>query len=135
MGRTRLSCGGGMVRYATIGAAVALGLVMPGAMARESPPAEYKALVAKHAKANGIPESLVHRVIMRESRYQPHLVGRCGCYGMMQIKPATARSMGYSGDASGLLDADTNMTYAVRYLAGAYRAAGGDHDRAVALYA
>jgi soluble lytic murein transglycosylase-like protein len=27
------------------------------------------------------------------------------------------------------------MTYAVRYLAGAYRVAGGDEDRAVALYA
>ena len=27
------------------------------------------------------------------------------------------------------------MTYAVKYLAGAYRAAGGNHDRAVALYA
>ena len=27
------------------------------------------------------------------------------------------------------------MTYAVKYLAGAYRAAGGNPDRAVALYA
>ncbi|HEX5779616.1 MAG TPA: lytic transglycosylase domain-containing protein, partial [Xanthobacteraceae bacterium] len=34
-----------------------------------------------------------------------------------------------------LLDAETNMTYAMKYLAGAYRAAGGNPDRAVALYA
>jgi hypothetical protein len=27
------------------------------------------------------------------------------------------------------------MTYAMRYLAGAHRAAGGSHDRAIALYA
>jgi soluble lytic murein transglycosylase-like protein len=53
----------------------------------------------------------------------------------MQIKPATARGMGYSGNAAGLLDADTNMPYAVKYLANAYRVAGGNHDRAVALYA
>ena len=33
--------------------------------------AEYDALVATHAKANGVPEALVHRVIVRESRYQP----------------------------------------------------------------
>jgi soluble lytic murein transglycosylase-like protein len=43
--------------------------------------------------------------------------------------------MGYRGDVRGLLDADTNMTYAVKYLANAYRVAGGNHDRAVALYA
>jgi soluble lytic murein transglycosylase-like protein len=53
----------------------------------------------------------------------------------MQIKPATARGLGYGGSASGLLDADTNMTYAVKYLANAYKVAGGNHDRAVALYA
>ena len=41
---------------------------------------------------------------------------------------------GLSGDAKGLLDPDTNMTYAVKYLAGAYRAAGCDADRAVSYY-
>ena len=41
----------------------------------------------------------------------------------MQIKHATARGVGYTGSASGLFDAETNLTYAVRYLAGAYRAA------------
>ena len=35
------------------------------------------------------------------------------------------------GTAEGLLDPDTNLTYAVKYLAGAYRAAGGDHNRAL----
>jgi soluble lytic murein transglycosylase-like protein len=53
----------------------------------------------------------------------------------MQIKLATARSMGYRGDAAGLLDADTNMTYAAKYLAGAYHVAGGNADRAVHYYA
>jgi soluble lytic murein transglycosylase-like protein len=53
----------------------------------------------------------------------------------MQIKHATARGVGYRGPASGLLDPETNLTYAVRYLAGAYRAAGGNSRRAVAYYA
>jgi len=53
----------------------------------------------------------------------------------MQIKLATARGVGYTGTAQGLLDPDTNLTYAVKYLAGAYRAAGGDQNRAVAYYA
>ncbi len=96
---------------------------------------EYDALIAAHAQANNVPEALVHRVIMRESRYQPNLVGRGGTIGLMQIKLATARSLGYSGDAAGLRDPDTNLTYAVKYLAGAYRAAHGDHGRAMHYYA
>jgi hypothetical protein len=52
----------------------------------------------------------------------------------MQIRLGTAKAMGYSGGADGLLDADTNMTYAVKYLAGAYRAAGGNEARAVSYY-
>ncbi len=55
--------------------------------------------------------------------------------GLMQIKAATARGVGYSGQPAGLLNAETNLTYAVRYLAGAYRLAGGDHNRAVSYYA
>jgi soluble lytic murein transglycosylase-like protein len=103
-----------------------------GALAQR---AQYEALVAAHAKANDVPEELVHRVIVHESRYQPHLVGRGGTIGLMQIKLATARGLGYTGTAEGLRDPDTNLTYAVKYLAGAYRAANGDHHRAMSYYA
>jgi soluble lytic murein transglycosylase-like protein len=82
-----------------------------------------------------VPVALVHRVIMRESRYNATLVGRGGTIGLMQIKLATARGLGYTGSAEGLRDPDTNLAYAVKYLAGAYRAANGDHDRAVRYYA
>ena len=92
------------------------------------------ALVSKHAAAYGVPEKLVRRVIHIESKGQPHLISK-GNYGLMQIRLGTAKAMGYHGTPQGLLDADTNMTYAVRYLAGAYKAAGGNHNRAVALYA
>src|ERR1700689_5745338 len=97
--------------------------------------AEYDALVATHARANGVPEALVHRVIVRETRYRPGLVGRGGAIGLMQIKLATARGLGYTGDAAGLRDPETNLAYAVKYLAGAYRAAKGDYDRAVHYFA
>ena len=92
-------------------------------------------MIARHAQMNGVPEPLVRRVVMRESRGNPRAVGRGGAMGLMQIKTATARAMGYGGSAAGLLDAETNLTYAVRYLAGAYRVAGGNHDRAVSNYA
>lgn len=52
----------------------------------------------------------------------------------MQIRHATARGLGYTGSAAGLLDANTNLTYAVAYLANAYRVAGGNERRAVSLY-
>ena len=108
---------------------------LPFSQAANAQNAEYNALVATHAQANGVPEILVHRVIVRESRYQPALVGRGGTIGLMQIKLATARGLGYTGDAVGLRDPNINLTYAVKYLAGAYRAANGDHRRAMAYYA
>ena len=114
-------------------AAVATLLASPHAAAQQR--AQYETLVATHAKANNVPEALVHRVILRESRYQPNLVGRCGCIGLMQIKLATARGLGYTGDAQGLRDPNTNLTYGVKYLAGAYRAANGDHNRTMHFYA
>jgi len=92
------------------------------------------AMIARHAAANGVPAELVRRVVMRESGYNPR-ARNAGALGLMQIKHATARSMGYSGSAAGLLDAETNLTYAVKYLAGAYHAAGGNQGRAIALYA
>jgi len=94
----------------------------------------YAEMVARHAAANGVPVSLVHRVIMRESRYNPRAVSK-GNYGIMQIRLGTARAMGYTGTASGLLDPEVNMTYAVKYLAGAYKTAGGSEGGAVANYA
>jgi soluble lytic murein transglycosylase-like protein len=91
-------------------------------------------MIARHAAANGLPVELVHRVVIRESGYNPR-ARNGGNLGLMQIKYATARGVGYAGPASGLMDPETNLTYAVRYLAGAYQAAGGNASRAVALYA
>jgi soluble lytic murein transglycosylase-like protein len=85
------------------------------------------------ASAAGLPASLVARVIHRESGGNPRAM-HAGNYGLMQIRLSTARAMGYAGSAAGLLDPQTNMTYALRYLAGAYRAAGGNENRAIALY-
>ena len=96
---------------------------------------DLDAMIARHAQMEGVPEALVHRVVIRESRYDPRAVGSGGAMGLMQIKYSTARAMGYTGSPAGLLDADTNLTYAVRYLAGAYRVAHGNSDRAVMNYA
>jgi soluble lytic murein transglycosylase-like protein len=103
--------------------------------AHAQPRADYQAMAAYHAKANDVPYDLVHRVIMRESKYDASLMGRGGAIGLMQIKLPTARGVGYSGSAEGLRDPNTNLLYGIKYLAGAYRAAHGDHNRAVRYYA
>ena len=112
-----------------------LGALLVSATAARADTTALEGLIARHAAANGVPAALVHRVVKRESNYNPRAVGRGGAMGLMQIKHATARGMGYSGPASGLLDAETNLSFAVPYLAGAYRVAGGNQDRAVSYYA
>lgn len=91
------------------------------------------ALIAEHARANKVPEAFVHRVVKRESNYNARAKGG-SALGLMQIKHATARGLGYSGDASGLYDPDTNLKYGIAYLAGAYRAAKGDLEQAYRYY-
>lgn len=95
---------------------------------------EIRQLVNKWADTYQVPRTLVHRVIQRESDYRAE--ARNGpYYGMMQILPETARGIGFQGPSSALLDADTNLRWAVKYLRGAWLLADGSETRAVQLYA
>lgn len=91
-------------------------------------------LITQYAAFYEVPVELVRRVVKRESNFLPGAYNN-GHWGLMQIKHATARGMGYRGSAKGLLDAETNLKYAVKYLRGAYLVADGDHDLAVRYYA
>lgn len=91
-------------------------------------------LAHRTADRYGVPRELVHRVIMRESRYNP--AARNGPYwGLMQIHPQTARTMGFRGEPHELLDPATNLRYGVRYLRGAWLVSNGNLDAAVGWYA
>ena len=95
---------------------------------------ELRALINRYAAIHEIPVSLLHRVIIRESTHRPK--ARNGpYYGLMQILPETARTMGHRGPPSELLDAETNLKYAGKYLRGAWLLSDGDHDTAVQWYA
>lgn len=87
--------------------------------------AGYTTLVARYAASYGVPESLAHAVISVESNYRPNLRGGAGEIGLMQIKPATARAMGYSGSAGGLFNPETNIKYGMKYLGMAHQLSGG----------
>lgn len=95
---------------------------------------ELDRLIAYYAKLNNIPEELVHRVVKRESTYNPRAYN-AGNYGLMQIRYNTAKGLGYEGPAEGLFDAETNLKYATKYLAGAWMVADNQNDGAVRLYA
>lgn len=96
-------------------------------------PTRLNALIEKYSRLHEIPVDLVHRVVHRESRYNPAAYSK-GNYGLMQIRYNTAKAMGYDGPADGLFDAETNIKYAVKYLKGAWVVADNDHDQAVRLY-
>ena len=101
-----------MIRSLCMAAAVlSLAAVMP-AEARSRAPIDangnLSALISQYSATYGVPASLIRRVIARESGGNPRAVSR-GNYGLMQIKLGTARSLGYTGGAAGLLDPDTNM--------------------------
>jgi soluble lytic murein transglycosylase-like protein len=111
----------------------------PDPVSRAAPPLypnetpQLRQLINQYADLYEVPRPLVHRVVIRESTHNPG--ARNGPYmGLMQIHPNTARGMGYTGPAAGLLDAETNLTYAVKYLRGAWLLSDGSYDTAVKWY-
>ena len=125
----------------TLLALAACGRRAPTAQVSRSAPALYpnetpelRALINRYADIHDIPASLIHRVIQRESDYRPR--ARNGPYwGMMQILPQTARTMGHRGPPDELLDPEVTLRYAGRYLRGAYIVADGNEAEAVQWYA
>lgn len=86
---------------------------------------KYGMIVARYARAYGVPVDLAHAVIKVESNYRVNARGRAGEVGLMQIKPATARMMGYSGTTKGLYTPETNIKYGMKYLGKAHKLGGG----------
>ena len=99
--------------------------VVSAAAKADEPKQSYGTLIARYAVQHGISVSLAHAVIRVESNYRPHARGRAGEVGLMQIKPATARMMGYAGSTTGLFDPETNIKYGMKYLAKAQKLGGG----------
>lgn len=87
--------------------------------------AGFDAIIARHAAANDVPLALAHAVIEVESSYRPHVRGAAGEVGLMQIKPATARGLGFRGSVKALFDPETNIRFGMKYLGEARRRGDG----------
>jgi soluble lytic murein transglycosylase-like protein len=96
--------------------------------------AELRELINQYAEVYDLPPTLIHRLAIRESTHNP--AARNGpYYGLLQILPATARSMGFQGKPTDLLDAETNLKYAGKYLKGAWMLSDGDQATPIKWYA
>ena len=133
--RSRVALTGGLLRASL--SALALFAACASARAASEEPAhsaELDAAIIKQAQRNGVPEKLVRRIVMRESRYNPRARNH-SFWGLMQISYPTAKSMGFKGTPQDLLNPIVNLRYAVPYLANAFVIAGKREDAAVRLYA
>ena len=95
------------------------------ASAKSSKKTPYEKLIRAHAKANGVPYNLARAVVSVESNFRANARGAAGEVGLMQIKPATARGMGYRGSRKALYNPSNNIKYGMRYLGKAHKLAGG----------
>jgi soluble lytic murein transglycosylase-like protein len=95
---------------------------------------ELGSIASRYAEEAGIPDTLVRAVVRVESDWDQSMTGLAGEIGLMQIKPDTARDMGFVGGDEKLYDPDTNIRWGVRYLAEAWRLANGDLCQTVLKY-
>ncbi|MBB5073167.1 soluble lytic murein transglycosylase-like protein [Bartonella callosciuri] len=95
-------------------------------VAAKIPARPYESLIQKVANKYKVPVNLVHAVVRVESNYKARTKGAAGEIGLMQIKPSTARGLGFKGSVQDLYDPATNLEYGMRYLARAYKLSGGN---------
>lgn len=80
--------------------------------------------VAEVAARHGVPARFAVAVARVESRLRCQAVGRHGELGPLQIKPATARGLGYTGPTSALNSCGAGLEWGMRHLAIAYQRCG-----------
>ncbi|WP_421693300.1 transglycosylase SLT domain-containing protein [Aestuariivirga sp.] len=83
-------------------------------------------LIKAMAPAQGVPTWFALRIARVESNYNSHMRGAAGEYGVFQMKCATAKGIGFSGNCAALLDPRTNIHWGLRHLALAIGASDGN---------
>lgn len=75
----------------------------------------YLDIILRVSKEKGVDPALVLAVIQQESGFNPKAHSPAGALGLMQVMPATARSMGLK-DTRQLLNPEVNIKYGVQYI-------------------
>ena len=96
--------------------------------------ARFLPLIEAEARPRGLPPEVADAVMRIESGYDSSVVGGVGERGLMQLLPSTAAMLGFKGTLEELAEPETNIRLGVRYLAEAWRLAGGDLCRTLMKY-
>lgn len=83
-------------------------------------------LIKNMAPQYGVPTWFALRIAKVESGYNPNTRGAAGEYGVYQMKCATAKGIGFSGNCSELLNASTNIRVGLKHLSMAMKLSGGN---------
>lgn len=84
----------------------------------------------KAAKEYKVPVELLKAIGRAESDFNPNAVSRCGAQGVMQLMPATAKSLGVIDS----FDAEQNIMGGSKYITGLLKKYDGDVKLALAAY-
>lgn len=83
-------------------------------------------IIANRAPSFGVPTWFALRIAKVESGYNPAARGAAGEFGVFQLKCATAKVIGFTGDCAGLLNASTNVQFGLKHLSLAIQRSGGN---------
>ncbi len=89
--------------------------------------------IAAAARAHRVDPLLLHAVIKQESGYRQRAVSHAGARGLMQVMPATGRSLGVA-DPQHLFDADVNISAGAKLLSALWQRFNGNVDLVLAAY-
>jgi len=90
----------------------------------------FDQIFEKASATYGIPLNLLKAVAKAESNFNPSAVSSCGAQGVMQLMPATAKSLGVTNP----YDAEQNIMGGAKYLGQMLNRFNGDTKLAVAAY-